>query len=61
MLTRRDVKGASYVVQSVGKWRLEIVAIQVGVWMAGAIEMTVLDSEGPKELCNVLSGFCPQG
>ena len=44
MLTRRDVKGASYIVQSVGKWRLGIVAIQVGVWMAGAIEITVLGS-----------------
>ena len=44
MLTGRDVKGASYVVQSVGKWRLGIVAIRVDVWTASAIEMAVLGS-----------------
>ena len=47
--------------QIVVKWRLWIVAIRVGVCTAGAIEMDVLDSEGPKEWCNVLSGLCPQG
>ena len=59
--TGRDVKGASYVVQIVGKWRLWIVAIRVGVCTAGAIDMAVLDSEGPKEWCNILSGLYPQG
>ena len=43
LLTGRDIKCASHVVQSVGKWGLGIVSIRVGVWTAGVIQMDVLN------------------